>query len=62
VSATPRGRALLAKDAARPIQVELLDRLETLPPRELAAIERAVAKLVRLLGAEAMEPRLIADD
>src|SRR5581483_171444 len=44
VTVTDKGMALVLKRVARPVQLELLDRLAGLPPRELASIERAIKK------------------
>jgi DNA-binding MarR family transcriptional regulator len=61
VRATTKGRALLEKKAPQPVQVELLDRLSALPPRELATIERALEKLVALARAEEIDPGHIVE-
>jgi DNA-binding MarR family transcriptional regulator len=52
VTATPRGRALLARRAVVPAQVVLLERLERLPRARLVTIERSLATLVSFVGGD----------
>ncbi len=61
VRPTALGRALLKRRSLQPAQLELLVQLSKLKPGRLATIEGALAEIVRLLGAEKVEPGTIVD-
>jgi DNA-binding MarR family transcriptional regulator len=56
VRPTPRGARLAAREVAAPAQADLLERLAALPDAEARAIERALARVVEMLGASRLEP------
>src|SRR5581483_894125 len=62
VRATRAGRELAARPIAGPPQANLLARLDSLGPREVARLEAALERLVELLGAEAIEPAPLFDE
>lgn len=62
VKVTRRGLEKAELPVSAPPQADLLARLAELPASELQAIERALARLVELLGAAADEPGLMFDE
>jgi DNA-binding MarR family transcriptional regulator len=56
VRPTPRGARLAARGVAAPAQADLLERLAALPDADARAIERALARVVEMLGASRVEP------
>jgi DNA-binding MarR family transcriptional regulator len=61
VRPTPQGKKILAKQSARPAQLELLVKLTRLKAARLETIEGVLAEIVRLLGAEKVEPGTIIE-
>jgi DNA-binding MarR family transcriptional regulator len=56
VVATPRGARLARRSVANPAQADLLSKLERLEPSRLRRFERALAGIVKLIGAEKVKP------
>lgn len=61
IELTARGRAALARGPVLP-QVQLLTAIEALPVSRRRTISAALSELVRALGAEHTEPRLLFED
>lgn len=62
VKVTAKGLERAELPISAPPQAHLLARLESLPPAELRALERSLARLVELLGADGEEPGPLFDD
>jgi DNA-binding MarR family transcriptional regulator len=62
VRATAAGRRCVSRKVAVPPQADLVTRVAQLLPRDVARIDRALSDLVKLLGAEEIEPTPLFED
>lgn len=61
VRATSKGRRQAVAPVGGPLQADLLARLGDLPPAQVERIDRALVRLVLLVGAEGVEPLPLFD-
>lgn len=62
VVATPRGAKLARRAVANPAQADLLSKLERLDAARLRRLERALAGIVALIGAEDVAPEPLFEE